>query len=767
MGLTRSDDNLSKKNPEQDRDSDIKDLTKSADSSSSSTKLDSHHPQKIGQYLIKRVIASGGMGTVFEAIQENPRRSVAIKVVKGSDVSERAVQRLKYEAQMLARLRHPGIAEIYEAGMYEEHGTTAPFFAMEYISNAKTVTEYADSRKLSVNERLELFVQVCDAVNYGHQRGIVHRDLKPDNILVDSHNRVRIIDFGLARATDSDLRQTNLHTEIGQIIGSLQYMSPEQFEADSRDLDTRSDVYSLGVVLYELLSGMLPFDLRGKKVYEIAGIVREKQPSSLSKIGTRAPAEVDVIVQKCLSKEREMRYQTAYGLRQDIVRFLSGDAIVARSPSLTYQLKVFARKNKMLVSSFATALLLLVSGIIASTTLLLQVSEESEKARKANNFLASIFETAVPIGFGEPVPISRLLDKSTKMLEGAFPEDPDIEGDISHSLGVGYFFCEEYNEAREYLNHALSLRRQSLGATHPKTKETLEQLSLLNNVTGEYQEDLVVCEEICRIDSINYGIKNESTLSSKLDVAFGLESVGRIADALKVVKNTRELYLNENSDNIKLGNQIDRFLSWFLLQSGSFSEAEEIAKKNLELATSRIETSWHTESSKSYLAATLVAQGELAEAAELYGDFPTYPALDKESDIQGDLDPDECDVLLIVFWEAWCPFCDTKMEKLERLYRQYHNYGIDMVGVTRITKTSTRQDCEEFIRRNNITFPIFKESGQAFKYFNISGVPSVRLVYKGKLIWDHKVASTQLISRHMLEGIVKALKSSVVSEEPS
>jgi serine/threonine protein kinase/thiol-disulfide isomerase/thioredoxin len=764
MQLSDSKDDLNKNRSDQNLNSHVDDETKTIHPNVTGGKLDSHHPKKIGQYIIRRVIASGGMGTVFEALQDNPRRTVAIKVIKGSDVSEKAVSRLKYEAQMLARLRHPGIAEIYEAGTYEDHGTVVPFFAMEYIPNAKTITEYAKSRKLTVEERLDLFTQVCDAVNYGHQRGIVHRDLKPDNVLVDSHNRIRIIDFGLARATDSDLHQTNVQTEVGQIIGSLQYMSPEQFEADSRDLDTRSDVYSLGVVLFELLSGSLPYNFSTKKVYEIANIVREKQPLTLNKSGTKVAVEIDIILQKCLRKERELRYQTAYGLQQDISRYLSGDAIVARSPSLAYQIKVFTRKNKLLVSSFASALVLLIAGSIVSTTLLVQVSEESEKAMKANTFLANIFETAVPIGYGEPVPIKRLLDRSTEMLEDAFPDDPEIEADIMHSLGIGYFFCEEFDASREHLNHALSSRKETLGETHPKTRETLKMLSWLNSVTGEFSKKLAICEEICRIDSIDYGLKNENALYSKLTLAFGLENVGRISEALKTVRNTRELYLSEKSDNIKLGNIIDQCLSWFLLQSGSFDEAEEIARTNLELATTRIEESRYTLSSKSYLAAALIAKGKLDEAMELYGNFPTYPTLDREYDFQGDLNPDKSEILLIVFWEEWCPYCDRRMRKLDRLYREYHKYGIDMVGVTRINKTSTKPDCEEFLRRNDITFPAFKESGKAFSYFNCTGVPSTRLVYKGKLIWEHRIGSTQLISRHMLEGIVKALKSSVVSK---
>jgi len=706
------------------------------------------------------------MGTVFEGVQENPRRSVAIKVIKGSDVSEKAVSRLKYEAQMLARLRHPGIAEIYEAGTYEENGTAVPFFAMEYIPNAKTITEYANFRKLSVDERLELFLQVCAAVNFGHQRGIVHRDLKPDNILVDSHNRVRIIDFGLARATDSDLRQTNVQTEVGQVIGSLQYMSPEQFEADSRDLDIRSDVYSLGVVLYELLSGLLPYDLSTKSVFEIASIIREKEPLPLGKSGTKVAVEIDIILQKCLRKEREMRYQTAYGLEQDISRYLSGDAIVARSPSLAYQMKIFTRKNKLLVSSFATVFVVLIAGVIVSTTLLVQVSAEreravleSEKAKKAHVFLTNIFETAIPVGFGNEVPISRLLDKSTKMLEGAFPDDPEIEADIRHSLGLGYFSLSQFKEAREHLSYALSLRKETLGDLHPKTRISLEQLNSLNSVTGDFGNYLANCKEICRIDSLSHGVRDENTLYSQISVIGALERSGEISEALELAIDTREFCATEYPEDIKLGTEIGRYLAWLLLQSGSFDEAEELARETFETATAKIEDGSYAEDSKSVLAATLITQGKLEDARELYGNFPTFPGLDREYDIQGSIDPDDSDVLLIIFWEEWCPYCDRVMRRTEKLYRQYHNYGIDMVGVTGLWNNSTREDCEDFIEKRSISFPIIKEGGKAFTHFNASGVPAIRLVYKGNLIWEKRVPSVEPISRHMLEGIVRSQQS--------
>ena len=270
-------------------------------------KLSGALPKRIGPYRIKSVIAAGGMGTVYEATQEHPRRTVAVKVMNQGITSRTALRRFEYEAQLLARLRHQGIAQIYEAGTHDDGHGGVPFFAMEYIPNAKPITKYANEKKLGTRERLRLLIQVCDAVHHGHQKGIIHRDLKPSNILVDSQGQVKVIDFGVARSTDSDLAVTTLQTDVGQLIGTLQYMSPEQCEADPHDIDTRSDVYALGVVCYELLCGRLPYDISRVAMHQATRVIREQQPTKLSTLKRTLRGDVETVALKALEKDRERR----------------------------------------------------------------------------------------------------------------------------------------------------------------------------------------------------------------------------------------------------------------------------------------------------------------------------------------------------------------------------------------------------------------------------------------------------------------------------
>jgi len=330
--------------------------------------------QNIGSYRIKSVIAAGGMGTVYEAEQQQPRRIVALKVMSRYAASRSARRRFQFESQILAHLRHPNIAQVYEAGMHsdpnrdrEGAGTTpgVPYFAMEYIPDAKIITQYTEENKLATRDRLRLFAKVCDAVHHGHQKGVIHRDLKPANILVDPGGEPKVIDFGVARATDSDITLATMQTDIGQLIGTVQYMSPEQCDADPHEIDTRSDVYSLGVVLYELLTGALPYDANGSTIVQAAQIIKERAPEPLSRVDRKLRGDVETITLKALEKDRGKRYQSAAALAEDIRRFLNREPIEARPPTTWTRAVRWAARNPVLTTIAACLVLFALS--IAAT----------------------------------------------------------------------------------------------------------------------------------------------------------------------------------------------------------------------------------------------------------------------------------------------------------------------------------------------------------------------------------------------------------------
>lgn len=323
-------------------------------------------PTNLGHYTIIRTLGEGGMGTVFEAEQASPKRTVALKVIRPGYLSSDLLRRFGQEAQVLGRLQHPGIAQIYEAGtVYDARSQPVPYFAMEFIRGV-SLTEYVTAHKLGTRARLDLIAQVCDAVEHAHQKGVIHRDLKPGNILVDQSGRPKILDFGVARATDSDMQQTSMRTDIGQLVGTVPYMSPEQISGDSADLDTRSDVYSLGVIMFEVLVGRLPYDVGRKMVLEAARIIRDNEPTRLSSVNRTLRGDVETIVSKALQKERGRRYQSAESLGADIRRYLNDEPIAARPASTWYQTSKFARRNRGLVAGLAIAFLCLATGLVFS-----------------------------------------------------------------------------------------------------------------------------------------------------------------------------------------------------------------------------------------------------------------------------------------------------------------------------------------------------------------------------------------------------------------
>ena len=323
-------------------------------------------PTAIGRYRIIRLLGEGGMGTVYEAEQEQPRRPVAVKIIKPGFAAGQRLWRFEHEAQALGRLQHPGIAQIYEASTADTGFGPQPYFAMELI-RGPSLQDYAKANSLNTRQRLALMVKICEAVNHAHLRGLIHRDLKPGNILVDETGQPKVLDFGVARVTGSDEPATR-QTDMGQLVGTLAYMSPEQVLADPLELDTRSDVYSLGVILYELLSGRLPYNVNRRPLHVALQTIREDDPTSLRSINRNYRGDVETIVGKALEKDKTRRYASAADLGADIRRYLEDEPIAARPPSSSYQLQKFARRHTALVAGVAAVFVALAAGIAVSTS---------------------------------------------------------------------------------------------------------------------------------------------------------------------------------------------------------------------------------------------------------------------------------------------------------------------------------------------------------------------------------------------------------------
>jgi formylglycine-generating enzyme required for sulfatase activity len=323
--------------------------------------------KRIGSYRVLGIIASGGMGTVYDAEQERPRRRVALKMMRYGQTPS-AARRFHYESEILARLKHPGIAQIYEVGIHVENVDGAsvemPWFAMERVDGAKTLIEHARERGLGLEPRLELILDVCAAIGHGHEKGVIHRDIKPSNLLVDSSSRVKVIDFGVARAHGTESSVSILVTHAGELIGTFQYMSPEQIEGDTEALDVRSDVYAIGLVLYEMLCGRLPYELDGLTLSAVARTICENPPTPPRMLRPDLPRELSWIALRALEKDPKRRYESASDLADDIRRFLAHEPVLAGPPSRVYRMRKFVRRHAVIVTAAILGFVALVIGIL-------------------------------------------------------------------------------------------------------------------------------------------------------------------------------------------------------------------------------------------------------------------------------------------------------------------------------------------------------------------------------------------------------------------
>jgi tetratricopeptide (TPR) repeat protein len=533
----------------------------------------------VGRYRIIRLIGEGGMGAVYEAEQERPHRTIALKVIRPGLSTPELLRRFEQESEALGRLQHAGIAQIHEAGTADAGFGPQPYFAMEFI-RGRSLREYIKERHLNTRDRLEVMAKVCEAVHHAHQRGLIHRDLKPGNILVDETGQPKILDFGVARVTDSDTRAT-LHTYVGEIVGTLPYMSPEQVLADPLEIDRRSDVYALGVILYELLADRLPYTI-SRKLHEAVQTIREEDPLPLSSISPAYRGDIETIVAIALEKDKSRRYASAAALAADIQRYLNDEPVIARPPSVTYQVQKFARRHKALVTGVAAVFVVLVAGIIGTTWQAARATQErnlavAEKqradteaaiAKAVNEFLqndllaqASANMQARPNTKPDPdLKVRTALDRAAMRIASRFEQQPLVEASIRQTIGSTYRDLGVYPEAEQQIGRALDLRRRVLGKEHPSTLASMSGLGQVYLLEGKYAQAEPLLTNVRAYGRRVWGEAHPDTLLAMNDLAELYRLQGKYEQAepliLEVLNAQRRSAGEEHPDTLETMNNL-------------------------------------------------------------------------------------------------------------------------------------------------------------------------------------------------------------------
>ena len=631
-------------------------------------------PEESGDHIVPykllQEIGVGGFGTVWMADQEQPvRRRVALKIIKvGMDTKE-VIARFEQERQALAMMDHPNIARVFDAGA-TQHGR--PYFVMELVKGVP-ITEFCDERQLGTRERLKLFADVCSAINHAHQKGIIHRDIKPSNVMVTMHGEravTKVIDFGIAKATQNRLTDKTLLTRFEQFIGTPVYMSPEQATLSGLDIDTRSDIYALGVLLYELLTGKPPFDahsLVSAGYEEMRRIIREVEPpkpsSRLStvigderalvakarhiepeKLGKLVERDLDWIVMKAIEKDRNRRYETANAFAQDITLFLADEAVSACPPSAAYRCQKFARRNRVALRVVALIATVLVAATAISswqairayraeqTQINLRKEAEIERTRAANaatksNQIAEFLKEMLR-GVGPSVALGRdttmlreIADKTVDRVDRDLTEQPEVRAEIQNTLGQVFRALGQYAKAEKLHSAALLAQQQLFGEENAVVALTLYDLA--NAI--RYQGRLTEAEPLFR-RALALQIKVPG--SSRLSVA---ASIDHIASVLAMQNNFgdaeplfREALAIRRSllgnDSREVAKSLDH-LATVLADQGALQDAETIQREALEMRI-RILGKAHPEvaHSLSGLAMVLDKRGDLSAAEPYYRD---------------------------------------------------------------------------------------------------------------------------------------------------
>ena len=544
------------------------------------------------RYRVLRRIGEGGMGIVLEAEQQQPKRRVALKILRSGSADAAAVRRFERESRVLARLAHPGIAQVLESGTFDTPHGAQPFFVMELVAG-RSLDRWLSEEQPARPVRLCLFRTICAAVHHAHLRGVVHRDLKPSNVLVTADGAPKVLDFGIARAFEDESGRGTLLTSPGQIVGTLPFMSPEQVAGPSDDIDVRADVYALGVILYWLLAERLPLDLGGVTLPEAARRIHDREPTRLGTLDRTLRGDLETITAKALQKDRDRRYASAAELVDDVDRHLRVLPIAARPPGRIYTLRKFVRRNRAVVAAAVGFVVALTAGVVGTT---FQANEARAAARRAiavQRFLEDVLGSANPWPGherldppGEGFTVRAALHLAAEQLEGAFPEDSAVEASLRAIIGRALHHLGERETALPHLERALTLWREVDG-------EELEVARLLHDlgIAAGARGDTTGGEECFRA---SLAIRREHLGANDLQLGYGLGALaanltaqGRLDEAESLVQEALTLFrrsaAGEASPDVAM--MLHR-LAAIASDRGNAAEAERLVREALAMLQS-------------------------------------------------------------------------------------------------------------------------------------------------------------------------------------